>query len=92
VLRNAQCVMKNPFEYGGVVSGHAFCNRDAESADLLKAVGNNETLFVFSELRWVKRASEKKQWAAKQKGGPLKRKRWAGQPWKIVDVFLFMFL
>jgi hypothetical protein len=46
--------MKNPFEYGGVVSGHAFCNRDAEKTDLLKAIRNNEKLFVFSERRFGK--------------------------------------
>ena len=46
--------MKNPFEYGGVVSGDAFCNRDKERADLLKAIRNNEKLFVFSERRFGK--------------------------------------
>jgi uncharacterized protein len=46
--------MKNPFEYGGVVSGHAFCNRDAEKTDLLKAIRNDEKLFVFSERRFGK--------------------------------------
>lgn len=34
--------MKNPFEYGGVVSGNAFCNREKEVADLLQAIENNE--------------------------------------------------
>lgn len=42
------------FEYGGVVSGHAFCNRETEKTDLLKAVRNNEKLFVFSERRFGK--------------------------------------
>jgi hypothetical protein len=46
--------MKNPFEYGGIVSGHAFCNRDVEKADLSKAIRNNEKLFVFSERRFGK--------------------------------------
>ena len=46
--------MKNPFEYGGVVSGHAFCNRDAEKTDLLRGIRNNEKLFVFSERRFGK--------------------------------------
>jgi uncharacterized protein len=46
--------MKNPFEYGGVVSGNAFCNREKEIADLLRAVQNNEKLFVFSERRYGK--------------------------------------
>jgi hypothetical protein len=46
--------MKNPFEYGGVVSGHAFCNRDADKNDLLRGIRNNEKLFVFSERRFGK--------------------------------------
>jgi hypothetical protein len=32
--------MRNPFEYGGVVSGEAFCNREKELADLLRAMEN----------------------------------------------------
>ena len=54
IVRNAACVMKNPFQYGGIVSGNAFCNRDAEMADLLKAIRNHEKLFVFSERRFGK--------------------------------------
>jgi len=46
--------MKNPFEYGGVVSGNAFCDREKEVADLLRAIENNEKLFVFSERRYGK--------------------------------------
>src|SRR5271165_409394 len=46
--------MKNPFEYGGVVSGGAFCNRQQELADLLRAMENAEKLFVFSERRYGK--------------------------------------
>ena len=46
--------MKNPFEYGGVVSGEAFCNRKQELADLLRAMQNAEKLFVFSERRYGK--------------------------------------
>lgn len=46
--------MKNPFQYGGVVSGNAFCNRETEKADLLKAIRNHEKLFVFSERRFGK--------------------------------------
>ena len=46
--------MKNPFEYGGVVSGSAFCNRKKEIADLLRAIENHEKLFVFSERRYGK--------------------------------------
>jgi AAA+ ATPase superfamily predicted ATPase len=46
--------MKNPFEYGGVVSGDAFCNRQKEIADLVRAMENREKLFVFSERRYGK--------------------------------------
>lgn len=46
--------MKNPFEYGGVVSGDAFCNRQRELADLRRAIENAEKLFVFSERRYGK--------------------------------------
>ncbi len=43
--------MKNPFQYGGVVSGESFCNRTQEVADLRRAVENAEKLFVYSERR-----------------------------------------
>ncbi len=46
--------MRNPFEYGGVVSGEAFCNRQKELADLLRAMENAEKLFLFSERRYGK--------------------------------------
>jgi len=46
--------MKNPFHYGGVVSGDAFCNRKKELEDLLKAMENGEKLFVYSERRFGK--------------------------------------
>jgi hypothetical protein len=46
--------MKNPFEYGGVVSGEAFCNRQQEIRHLLRAMENSEKLFVFSERRYGK--------------------------------------
>jgi AAA+ ATPase superfamily predicted ATPase len=46
--------MRNPFEYGGIVRGDAFCNRDVEQADLLKAIRNKEKVFVFSERRFGK--------------------------------------
>jgi len=46
--------MRNPFEYGGVVSGEAFCNREQEVADLLRAMENAEKMFVFSERRYGK--------------------------------------
>ena len=44
----------NPFEYGGVVAGNAFCNRAKEKADLARAIRNHEKLFVFSERRFGK--------------------------------------
>lgn len=46
--------VRNPFEYGGVVSGNAFCNRQKEIADLLRAMENCEKLFLFSERRYGK--------------------------------------
>lgn len=46
--------MRNPFEYGGVVSGEAFCNREKEVGDLLRAMASAEKLFVFSERRYGK--------------------------------------
>jgi hypothetical protein len=46
--------MKNPFQYGGVVSGDSFCNRKKELADLLRAMENGEKLFVYSERRFGK--------------------------------------
>src|SRR3990172_2988864 len=46
--------MKNPFQYGGVVSGDAFCNRKKEVEALLRAMENGEKLFVYSERRFGK--------------------------------------
>src|SRR2546426_11282198 len=46
--------MRNPFEYGGVVSGEAFCNRGEGLGDMLRAMENGERLFVFSERRYGK--------------------------------------
>ncbi|HEY4283291.1 MAG TPA: ATP-binding protein [Chthoniobacterales bacterium] len=46
--------MKNPFEYGGVVSGEAFCNRRKELAELGRAMENADKLFVLSERRYGK--------------------------------------
>jgi len=43
--------MRNPFQYGNVVRGEAFCNRRSELKDLSRAVENAETLFVYSERR-----------------------------------------
>ena len=46
--------MKNPFQYGDVVGGDAFCNRRKEVGDLLRAMENGEKLFVYSEPRFGK--------------------------------------
>ena len=43
--------MVNPFRYGGVVGEEAFCNRTQELADLLRAMENDERLFLYSERR-----------------------------------------
>ncbi len=40
--------MKNPFQYGGVVRGDAFCNRRKEVEDLSRAMESGEKLFVYS--------------------------------------------
>lgn len=37
-----------------MVSGEAFCNRDRETSDLVRAMENGEKLFVFSERRYGK--------------------------------------
>ena len=46
--------MTNPFQFGGVVSGDAFCNREKEQADLARAMENAERVFVLSERRYGK--------------------------------------
>src|SRR5260370_1033184 len=43
--------MKNPFQYGGIVEGAAFCNRKKELADLIAAAEGSEKLFLYSERR-----------------------------------------
>lgn len=43
--------MSNPFQYGGVVSREAFCNRKKELSDILKAMENSDNLFIYSERR-----------------------------------------
>jgi hypothetical protein len=40
--------MKNPFEYGGVASGEAFCNREREVGDLVRAMENAEKRFAIA--------------------------------------------
>jgi uncharacterized protein len=46
--------VKNPFQYGGIVAGDSFCNREQERADLRQAIENGEKLFVYSERRMGK--------------------------------------
>ena len=43
--------MRNPFQYGGIVGGESFCNREREKTDLRRAMENGEKLFVYSERR-----------------------------------------
>ena len=43
--------MINPFQYGNVVGGDAFCNRTDELRDLRRTFQNGEKLFVYSERR-----------------------------------------
>jgi len=38
--------MRNPLEYGGVVSGEAFCNREKETGDLVRAMESGDKLFA----------------------------------------------
>ncbi len=54
MLRNANCVMTNPFQYGSTVGAEAFCNRKKELADLTRAMQNSAKLFVYSERRFGK--------------------------------------
>lgn len=44
-------IMKNPFEYGGIVAGDSFCNRSQELRDIVRAMENGENLFLYSERR-----------------------------------------
>jgi uncharacterized protein len=43
--------MNNPFRYGGIVSGDAFCNREHEVTELLAVMRNGDKLFLVSERR-----------------------------------------
>ncbi len=43
--------MRNPFQYGTVVRGEAFCNRREEQKTLRRAIENGDKLFVYSERR-----------------------------------------
>lgn len=56
-MRNAPCVIMepvNPFQYGGIVSADAFCNRQEELTDLRRAAENGDRLFVYAERRMGK--------------------------------------
>ena len=46
--------MKNPFVFGGVVSGEAFCDREEELAELLRAVQNGQNVVLHSPRRFGK--------------------------------------
>ena len=46
--------MVNPFEYGGIVRGDAFCNRDQEQHDLKRAAQNADRLLLYAERRMGK--------------------------------------
>ena len=43
--------MKNPFEFGGLVSEESFCNRKQELADLQVHMKNGTNLFLYGERR-----------------------------------------
>ncbi len=43
--------MKNPFIYGGTVTGDAFCNRTVELQDLKTFADNSNNIFIFGERR-----------------------------------------
>ena len=46
--------MKNPFVFGGVVSGDAFCDREQELAELVRAVQNGQNVVMHSPRRFGK--------------------------------------
>jgi energy-coupling factor transporter ATP-binding protein EcfA2 len=43
--------MTNPFQYGSVVTGEAFCNRKQELKDVVRAMQNGDKLFIYAERR-----------------------------------------
>lgn len=43
--------MKNPFQYGSLVSADAFCNRSEEVREIQRSIENKMKLFVYSERR-----------------------------------------
>lgn len=46
--------MKNPFVYGGEVSGKSFCNREDETKEILRDIRNSTNVVVFSQRRYGK--------------------------------------
>ncbi len=46
--------MKNPFIFGGVVSGEAFCDREEELTELLRAARNGQNVVLHSPRRFGK--------------------------------------
>ena len=45
---------KNPFIYGGRVSGDAFCNRESEIRELLEAIRGRQHVIIYSQSRFGK--------------------------------------
>lgn len=46
--------MKNPFIFGGTVSGESFCDREEESAELIRAIQNGQNVVLYSPRRFGK--------------------------------------
>jgi hypothetical protein len=42
---------RNPFIYGGMVSGETFCDREAEIAELMEDIRSKQHVIVFSQRR-----------------------------------------
>lgn len=43
--------MKNPFSYSGIVTGDAFCNREAELADLTRRIFDSQNILLYAHRR-----------------------------------------
>lgn len=46
--------MKNPFIFGGIVTGESFCDREEESAELIRAIQNGQNVVLYSPRRFGK--------------------------------------
>ena len=46
--------MENPFNYTGIVSGDAFCDRQTEQADLLSFIKGSQNVLLYSHRRYGK--------------------------------------